>query len=78
VRGKHIVDLDIGLPIERLRPHIRACLDGTQPYASATIAAVSQRGDAITCHATISPLLNRDREIEGVILATEAGSRDEV
>ena len=71
VRHKHIFGLDIGLPIDRLRPQIRACLNGTRPHTSVTLPAVNRRGKAITCHATISPLMNPAGAIQGVILATE-------
>jgi two-component system CheB/CheR fusion protein len=71
VRGRHIFGLDIGLPIDRLRTLIRACLSGAKPHASTTLEAVNRRGRTITCHANISPLVTRGGGIKGIILATE-------
>ena len=57
--------------MDRLRPYVRACLNGTRAHASVTIDAVNRRGKQITCRATMSRLLNRSGAIEGIILATE-------
>ena len=40
VRGKNILSLDIGLPVERLREPIRACMTGA-PGAEAVLEAIA-------------------------------------
>jgi two-component system CheB/CheR fusion protein len=48
VRGKNFMGLDIGLPVETLRPLIRACLAG-QEGGAGVVEAVNRRGKAIRC-----------------------------
>ena len=71
VRGKHILGLDIGLPIERFKQPMRACLNGNRDHVSLDVEAVNRRGRAIMCHVTIVPLLSRLKSIHGVILVSE-------
>lgn len=68
LRGKHVLGLDIGLPIERLKPLMQACLAGTRNNASITLDAINRRGRAIACRVTATPLLTRHQSIHGVIL----------
>ena len=71
VRGKNILGLDIGLPVERLKQPMRACLSGTKDHVSVNVDAVNRRGRTIKCHVTATPLLTRLKSIHGVILVTE-------
>ncbi len=71
LRGKHVLGLDIGLPIERLKPLIQDCLSGTKRHASITLDAINRRGRAISCRVTATPLLTRLQSIHGVILVME-------
>ncbi|RYZ67926.1 MAG: PAS domain S-box protein [Proteobacteria bacterium] len=49
VVGKHFLNLDIGLPTERLRLPIRACVAGDVDQHEMVLEAVSRRGKAIAC-----------------------------
>ena len=71
VRGKHILGLDVGLPIERFKQPMRACLSGAKDHVSLDVQAVNRRGRAIACHVMLTPLLTRLKTIHGVILVTE-------
>ncbi|MEO6879111.1 MAG: PAS domain-containing protein, partial [Gemmatimonadaceae bacterium] len=71
LRGKHVLGLDIGLPIERLKPLIQDCLSGSKSHASITVDAINRRGRAIACRVTATPLLTRLQSIHGVILVME-------
>jgi two-component system CheB/CheR fusion protein len=71
LRGKHVLGLDIGLPIERLKPLMQACLTGAKSHASVTLDAINRRGRAITCRVTATPLMTRRQSIHGVILVME-------
>jgi two-component system CheB/CheR fusion protein len=75
VIGKHFFGLDIGLPVERLRNAIRACLSGAQEYQELTIAANNRRGKPINCLIKVSRL-DQDIEAEGIILLMEEEQRD--
>lgn len=68
VDGRHLLSLDIGLPVARLAQPLRACLAGEQDYQELALAAVNRRGRAIQCKVTCSPLIGANREIRGVIL----------
>ena len=71
VRGKDVLGLDIGLPIERLRQPLRACIQGSKDFVLLTLDAVNRRGRAMICHVRVSPLITPDDEIHGAILLME-------
>jgi len=74
-RGKHILGLDVGLPIERLKQPMRAALaDGDgNGHATFTLEAINRRGRAIECQVTTTPLRTRAKAVRGVILLIEDG-----
>jgi len=49
VRGQSIFNLDFGLPIDRLRPMIRACLAGEKSERDTVVDALTRRGKKIKC-----------------------------
>jgi two-component system CheB/CheR fusion protein len=77
-RGKHILGLDVGLPIERLKQPMRAALsdgDGDgDGHATLTLEAINRRGRAIECQVTTTPLRTRAKAVRGVILLIEDGA----
>ena len=68
VRGKNILGLDIGLPIEPLTLPIRACLGGEEGRVQLEVEAIDRRGRTISCQISASPLLSRPEAIDGVVL----------
>jgi two-component system, chemotaxis family, CheB/CheR fusion protein len=71
VEGEHLMNLDIGLPVERLHQPIRACLGGEPPDPLA-MAAVNRRGRAIDCMVRATPLRGAEAKVTGVILLMDA------
>lgn len=71
VEGRHFLDLDIGLPVDKLRPAIRAVLGGSADRREEVVPAVNRRGGAIECTVLANPLLN-DGRVMGTILTMEA------
>ena len=69
--GQHFLNLDIGLPVEELRQPIRSILGGDARAETVELAASNRRGKEFRCQVSLTPLLNRDREIQGVILLME-------
>jgi two-component system, chemotaxis family, CheB/CheR fusion protein len=73
VRGRHFLSLDIGLPVDRLRPMIRdqlgdgSALDGGQPNEM-VLAATNRRGRAITVRVLASRFNSPSKIAQGVIL----------
>jgi two-component system, chemotaxis family, CheB/CheR fusion protein len=70
VDGKHLLNLDIGLPLERIRPLLRSCLSGGANQAL-TVDAVNRRGKAIRCQVTCTPLMSDGDGVRGAILVME-------
>ncbi len=68
VVGTHFMNLDIGLPVDRLWQTIRACLAGEEDHRELDLEATNRRGRAIRCHLVCTTLRNADSEIRGVIL----------
>jgi two-component system CheB/CheR fusion protein len=71
VHGKHFMNLDIGLPVDRLRGALRAGLAGDVVNPTA-VDAIDRRGRAISCRIRISPVAPGGTGSRGVILFMEA------
>jgi two-component system CheB/CheR fusion protein len=72
VQGQHFMNLDIGLPIERLRTPLRTILStGDGGVSPALLEATNRRGRRFTCRVTVTPLNGADR-VHGLILLMEA------
>jgi PAS domain S-box-containing protein len=71
VLGKRLCDIDVGLPMEWLETSIRMCLDDKAGYQEAGLSATNRLGRAITCHVTLTPLLDLSGGVQGVILLME-------
>jgi two-component system, chemotaxis family, CheB/CheR fusion protein len=68
VQGQHFLNLDIGLPIDQVRPALRAAMGGENGTQSAVIQATNRRGRTVVCRVTCSPLLDSDKTLRGVIM----------
>ena len=70
VVGRNVFSLDIGLPVDQLRPTIRASLaSGSEPPSEQTISATNRRGRPISCKVTCTPLAGEGlQQPQGVIL----------
>jgi two-component system CheB/CheR fusion protein len=67
VRSQNFLNLDIGLPTEKLRADIRAAMTDHTEYREALVPATNRRGKAITCKVTTTSLVS-NREVRGAIL----------
>jgi two-component system CheB/CheR fusion protein len=73
VNQQPLLHLDLGLPLEQLKPAVRAVLEGREPFHEVTVDAVNRRGRPIRCMVGVAPLLTPGREIRGaVVLVDEA------
>lgn len=71
VIGRHLLGLDIGLPVDSLRADIRACLQGGASSRMSELSAVNRRGRTIRCRVTSAQLVNALGDLRGVILLME-------
>jgi two-component system CheB/CheR fusion protein len=71
VEGQHILGLDMGLPVEELKPLLRSALNGDGERQRTTLDAVNRRGQPIRCLVSCLPLAGADGEPTGVILMME-------
>ncbi|HEV7366659.1 MAG TPA: CheR family methyltransferase [Gemmatimonadales bacterium] len=71
VNGKHLLNLDFGLPVERLKPALRNCLNGDGENDIVTLEAINRRGKTIRCAVTCTPLRGPGDEVRGAILLME-------
>jgi len=74
VQGQSILNLDIGLPVEQLRPPVRAVLSGRSTFQEVMLSATNRRGKVIQCRVTCTPLADAERDTQGVILLMEEWS----
>jgi two-component system, chemotaxis family, CheB/CheR fusion protein len=71
VDGKHLLNLDIGLPFEQIRPMLRKCLSGESGNQTLSLEAVNRRGKTIRCQVTCTPLSSGGDGVRGAILVME-------
>jgi len=71
VKGHSLLNLDIGLPVDRLRAVVRPCLSGENDHTEILLDATNRRGKSIKCHVTCAPLWSANRERQGAILLIE-------
>lgn len=70
-RGRHLLNLDIGLPVERLRPLLKISLGGDGGRQVLTLDSVNRRGKSIQCEVTCSPLRGPNGDVRGAIVLME-------
>jgi PAS domain S-box-containing protein len=56
VQGRHLMNLDIGLPVEQLLQPVRAVLAGETERAELTLECRNRRGKSISCPIRCTPL----------------------
>jgi two-component system, chemotaxis family, CheB/CheR fusion protein len=71
VLGHAFQNLDVGLPVERLKAAVRACADGRSQHEELILEAVNRRGRRIHCRVAITPFLGTDHEVRGSVLLIE-------
>ncbi len=70
--GKHLLSLDIGLPVERLKAPLRACLTGASAREESVLEATNRRGKQFECRVTCLPRGSGDNGLSaGVIIMME-------
>ena len=72
VAGQPFLNLDIGLPVDRLKSALLVGIegDGQDPV---DVEAVNRRGQRITCRVTFSSMRDAHQELAGVIMTMEEG-----
>jgi two-component system CheB/CheR fusion protein len=71
VSGQHLLNLDIGLPVQKLRGALKACLSGESTQEQMVLDAVNRRGKKILCQITCSPLLGSEASVAGTIIVMD-------
>jgi two-component system, chemotaxis family, CheB/CheR fusion protein len=71
VQGRHLMNLDIGLPVDQLGQPVRAVLAGETDRAELTLECRNRRGRAIRCPIRCTPLTAGSGEMLGAILLME-------
>jgi len=74
VVGKHLMNLDLGLPVEHLRQPLRRCLTGESPFERLTLQATNRRGRAIEL-AVSCTAMKLGKDVWGAIMMMDDKSR---
>ena len=69
--GRHLLNLDVGLPADALRPLIRDALNEPDSATEARLEAVNRRGRAIVVRLICSALRGPDGRQRGALLTME-------
>src|SRR5699024_9832333 len=73
---RSLPELDIGLPVDQLRPAVRRALAGEPDGGELELAAVNRRGLPIVVRVSCTPLPGPAQEPDGVVIVMEAISQD--
>ena len=69
---EHLMALDFGLPVDKLRQQIRDTLTGRSQREEVILDATNRRGKAFQCRVTLLPLgTSGDGAVPGVIMMME-------
>jgi two-component system CheB/CheR fusion protein len=71
VHGQNFLNLDIGLPVERLKGPFRTLLKDGMDYQELTLPARNRRGKDILCKLIITPFTNNSQLVDGLITLME-------
>jgi len=69
--GHHILNLDIGIPVDQLKGPLKACLSGASDREELVVEAINRRGKPFRCGIVIVPLRSPEG-ISGAIVMMEA------
>jgi two-component system CheB/CheR fusion protein len=78
VEGKHLADLDIGLPVDDLDHVIEGALSTAARTASLELEAVNRRGRRFKCSVRVLPLTTPAGEVAGVLLLMADGENPDL
>lgn len=69
---EHLLSLDIGLPVEKLKQPIREALIGNSEREEVVLEATNRRGKTFQCRVTLLPLgSDGDGAVSGVLMMME-------
>ncbi len=71
VQGHNFLNLDIGLPVDRLKKPFRSVLSGDGNGQEVRLEARNRRGRDIKCRVSASPLKDEEKNIQGIIAVIE-------
>ncbi len=71
VQGKSFINLDIGLPLQEIRNHVRACLTRNSDHEQMVVEAINRRGRKVQCRITIGLFIEQETKNTGAILLME-------
>ena len=70
--GQHLMALDIGLPLDQVRPYVRSALTDGAGREEIVLQATNRRGRAFQCRVTFLPLGEKSEDGRaGVIMTME-------
>ena len=70
--GHPFQNLEIGLPVERLKGAVRACIEGRSDAEEVVVDAVNRMGRPIVCRVTVAPFRGEaGSEVNGAVLVME-------
>jgi two-component system, chemotaxis family, CheB/CheR fusion protein len=75
VQSKHLMSLDIGLPVALLDQPLRRCLSGASQYEQLTVTAINRRGRTIEVDVSCTPFSLGKNATWGAIVMMEDKSR---
>jgi two-component system, chemotaxis family, CheB/CheR fusion protein len=73
VEGLPLVELDIGLPVEKLKQPIRECIEDGSTSRRVLLEAVNRRGRNFQCQVTVNAFRSSDDGSRGAILLMSEG-----
>lgn len=76
VLGSQLPNLDIGLPLDRLQPELRKCVEGSSDDGRMVLPSTNRRGKSFECVVTCLPLWwpQKDKAQGAILIMEDLGS----
>ena len=71
VHGQHLMNLDIGLPVDEVMPLLRAVINDNSEDGELTLDATNRRGRNIKVQVHVGPMSGPDGDVRGTIVVME-------
>jgi two-component system CheB/CheR fusion protein len=65
------MNLDIGLPLDRVMPLLRGVMSEASDDGEVTLDAVNRRGKPVVVRVRVSPMIGPERDVRGAIVVME-------
>src|SRR5262245_24873830 len=77
VHGQHLMNLDIGLPVDQVMPLLRGVINDGSQDGELTLEATNRKGRRILCRVRVAPMNGPEGDVKGAIVVMDEVDSDD-